>query len=227
MQFLFRSPTMPSASSALPGRSDAMPVPDRHAVNGASLTGPWPDGTKTAIFALGCFWGAEKDFWETPGVISTAVGYAGGFTPNPTYREVSTGQTGHAESVLVAYDPSKVTYEELLRVFWEHHDPTQGHRQGNDVGTQYRSAIFTTDDAQQRAAEASRDAYQRQLSAAGYGEIRTEIAPAGPFYYAEAYHQQYLEKQPYGYCPNHATGVKLPDDFVATRLQYVDSLDQR
>ncbi|HXI79376.1 MAG TPA: peptide-methionine (S)-S-oxide reductase MsrA [Verrucomicrobiae bacterium] len=223
MQFLFRTPSMPTADKALPGRSEPMALAtDRHVVNGASLTGPWPDGTKTAIFALGCFWGAEKDFWETPGVISTAVGYAGGFTPNATYREVTTGQTGHAEAVLVAYDPSKVSFEQLLKVFWERHDPTQGNRQGNDMGTQYRSAIFTTDDAQQQAAEASRAMYQKQLTAAGYGQITTEIAPAPPFYYAEDYHQQYLAKNRNGYCPNHATGVKLPDDFKVTTLQYVD-----
>jgi peptide-methionine (S)-S-oxide reductase len=222
MQFLFRSPSMPSASSALPGRQESMPVPARHFVNGASLTGPWPDGTQTAIFAFGCFWGAEKEFWETPGVVSTAVGYAGGFTPNANYREVSSGQTGHAEAVLVAFDPEKVSYGQLLKVFWENHDPTQGNRQGNDVGTQYRSAIFTADEAQQRAAEASRDMFQERLSAAGYGEIKTEIAPAGPFYYAEEYHQQYLAKVPHGYCPVHATGVKLPDDFVVTPLQYAD-----
>jgi peptide-methionine (S)-S-oxide reductase len=222
MQFLFRSPSMPSAASALPGRSESMPVPARHFVNGASLTGPWPDGTQTAIFAFGCFWGAEKEFWETPGVVSTAVGYSGGFTPNANYREVSSGQTGHAEAVLVAFDPEKVSYEQLLKIFWESHDPTQGNRQGNDVGTQYRSAIFTANEAQQRAAEASRDMYQERLSAAGYGEIKTEIAPAGPFYYAEEYHQQYLAKVPNGYCPVHATGVRLPDAFGATPLQYVD-----
>jgi peptide-methionine (S)-S-oxide reductase len=222
MQFLFRSPSMPSAASALPGRSESMPVPARHFVNGASLTGPWPDGTQTAIFAFGCFWGAEKEFWETPGVVSTAVGYSGGFTPNANYREVSSGQTGHAEAVLVAFDPEKVSYEQLLKIFWESHDPTQGNRQGNDVGTQYRSAIFTANEAQQRAAEASRDMYQERLSAAGYGEIKTEIAPAGPFYYAEEYHQQYLAKVPNGYCPVHATGVRLPDAFGATPLQYVE-----
>jgi peptide-methionine (S)-S-oxide reductase len=155
-------------------------------------------------------------------VVSTAVGYAGGFTPNANYHEVRTGQTGHAEAVLVAYDPAKVSYEQLLKVFWEQHDPTQGNRQGNDMGTQYRSAIFTTDDAQQRTAEASRDAYQERLKAKGFGMITTEIAPAPPFYYAEDYHQQYLAKDPYGYCPNHSTGVKLPDDFVVTPLQYVD-----
>ena len=211
MQFLFRTPSMPTADKALPGRSEPMALAtDRHEVNGASLTGPWPDGTKTAIFALGCFWGAEKDFWETPGVISTAVGYAGGFTPNATYREVTTGQTGHAEAVLVAYDPSKVSFEQLLKVFWERHDPTQGNRQGNDMGTQYRSAIFTTDDAQQQAAEASRAMYQKQLTAAGYGQITTEIAPAPPFYYAEDYHQQYLAKNPNGYCGLGGTGVACP-----------------
>jgi peptide-methionine (S)-S-oxide reductase len=213
---------MPTAEEALPGRAEKMPVPKTHAVNGHPLEPPFPAGMKTALFGLGCFWGAEKKFWQTPGVFTTAVGYAGGLTPNPTYREVCTGQTGHAEAVLVAYDPSRVTYEQLLKVFWEQHDPTQGNRQGNDVGTQYRSAIYTTDEAQLQAAEASRDAYQEQLSAAGYGQIKTEIAPAGPFFYAEDYHQQYLEKVPHGYCPNHATGVKLPDDFRVTPLQYVD-----
>src|SRR5262245_9796235 len=213
---------MPTPTEALKGRSETMDVPAHHFVNGASLTGPWPDGTKTAIFALGCFWGAEKDFWQTPGVISTAVGYTGGFTPNPTYREVCSEKTGHAEAVLVAYDPSQVSYEQLLKVFWEHHDPTQGMRQGNDIGTSYRSAIYATDDEQLAAAKASRDMYQKQLSAAGYGEITTEIAPAPPFYYAEEYHQQYLAKNPFGYCPIHATGVKLPDDFKVTPLQYVD-----
>jgi peptide-methionine (S)-S-oxide reductase len=199
-----------------------MPVPARHVVNGAPLRGPWPDGTRTAIFALGCFWGAEKDFWETPGVVSTAVGYAGGFTPNANYREVCTGRTGHAEAVLVAYDPKRISYEELLKVFWEHHDPTQGMRQGNDVGSQYRSAIYATDAEQLAAAEASKAMYQERLTAAGYGEITTEIAPAPEFYYAEDYHQQYLAKEPNGYCPNHSTCVKLPDDFVVTPLQYVD-----
>jgi len=222
MQFLFRSPSMPSPDSALPGRREPLPLTDRHFVNGASLKGPWADGTRTAIFGLGCFWGAEKDFWETPGVVSTAVGYAGGYTPNANYREVGSGQTGHAEAVLVAYDPAKVSYEQLLKIFWEAHDPTQANRQGNDHGTQYRSIILTADAEQQAAAEASRDAYQQRLTAAGFGPIMTEIAPAGPFYYAEDYHQQYLAKNPFGYCPNHATGVKLPDDFVVTPLQYVD-----
>jgi peptide-methionine (S)-S-oxide reductase len=221
MQFLFRSPSMPSADSALPGRSEPMPLTDRHFVIDASLKGPWPDGTRTAIFALGCFWGAEKDFWETPGVVSTAVGYAGGFTPNADYREVCSGKTGHAESVLVAYDPANVSYEQLLKVFWEHHDPTQGNRQGNDSGTQYRSAIYATDAEQLAAAEASRDAYQERLTAAGFGQITTEIKLAPEFYYAEDYHQQYLAKNPNGYCPNHATGVTFPD-VVVTPLQYVD-----
>ncbi len=222
MQFFRRSQSMPSPTDSLPGRAEPLSVPDRHFVNGAPLRAPWPDGTKTAIFALGCFWGAEKDFWQTPGVISTAVGYAGGYTPNPTYEEVCSERTGHAEAVLVAYDPARVSFEELLKVFWEHHDPTQGMRQGNDMGTSYRSAIYTTDDEQLKAAEASRDVYQERLKAAGYGEITTEIAPAPAFYYAEDYHQQYLAKNPRGYCPNHSTGVKLPDDFVVTPLQYVD-----
>jgi peptide-methionine (S)-S-oxide reductase len=222
MQFFRHTPSMPTSTNALPGRSDPIPVPDHHFVNGASLIGPWPDGTKTAIFGLGCFWGAEKHFWETPGVVSTAVGYAGGYTPNATYGEVCSGQTGHAEVVLVAYDPARVSYEELLRIFWENHDPTQGMRQGNDVGTQYRSLIYATDDEQLRAAEASREIYQQMLRDAGFGEITTEIAPAPTFYYAEDYHQQYLAKNPFGYCPVHATGVKLPADFQVTPLAYVD-----
>ena len=222
MQFFRTNPKLPSPADSLPGRAEIMPVPDRHYVNGASLTPPWPDGTRTAIFAMGCFWGAEKDFWQTPGVISTAVGYAGGQTPNANYGEVCSGRTGHAEAVLVAYDPSQVSYEELLKVFWENHDPTQGMRQGNDVGTQYRSAIFATDDEQLRSAVASRNIYQARLSEAGFGEVTTEIAAAPTFYYAEDYHQQYLAKNVNGYCPNHRTGVKLPDNFVVTPLQYVD-----
>ena len=222
MQFLFRSPSMPTSDTSLPGRSEVMPLTDRHFVNGASLKGTWADGTRTAIFGFGCFWGAEKDFWETPGVISTAVGYAGGFTQNADYREVCSGKTGHAEVVLVAYDPTKVAYEQLLKVFWEAHDPTQGNRQGNDHGTQYRSVIFAADAEQQAAAEASRDAYQERLSAARFGQITTEIAPAPAFYYAEDYHQQYLAKNPGGYCPNHATGVKLPEGFAVTPLTYVE-----
>jgi peptide-methionine (S)-S-oxide reductase len=197
-------------------------TPGRHRILGTPLAGPWPEGTKTAIFGLGCFWGAEKAFWQIPGVVTTAVGYAGGSTANPTYEEACSGRTGHAEAVLVAYDPSRVSYEELLRTFWEEHDPTQGMRQGNDMGTQYRSLILTADDEQRAAAEASRAAFQTNLTAAGYGEITTEIATAGPFYYAEDYHQQYLDRNPRGYCPVHTTGVKLPDDFVVTPLQYVD-----
>jgi peptide-methionine (S)-S-oxide reductase len=196
-------------------------TPGTHTILGTPLAGPWPDGTKTAIFGLGCFWGAEKAFWQLPGVVTTAVGYAGGSTPNPTYNEACTGKTGHAEVVLVAYDPKRITYEQLLKTFWEDHDPTQGMRQGNDMGTQYRSIILTADDEQRTLAEATRDAYQAKLSAAGYKDITTEITPAGPFYYAEDYHQQYLDKNPRGYCPNHSTGVKLPDVQV-TPLQYVD-----
>ena len=197
-------------------------TPGRHSILGTPLAGPWPDGTQTAIFGLGCFWGAEKAFWGLPGVVTTAVGYAGGSTPNPTYEEACTGRTGHAEVVLVAYDPSQTSYEALLKTFWEDHDPTQGMRQGNDMGTQYRSLILTTNDAQRAAAEASRDAFQANLTRAGFGAITTEIAPAGPFYYAEDYHQQYLEKNPRGYCPNHRTGVTLPEGFAVTPLQYVD-----
>jgi peptide-methionine (S)-S-oxide reductase len=210
MFWLRSSPTMPSATEVLPGRPEPLPIPDRHHVNGARLSPPWPDGTRTAVFALGCFWGAEKAFWQLPGVVSTAVGYAGGFTPNPSYEEVCSGRTGHAEVVLVAYDPERISYEELLRAFWEHHDPTQGMRQGNDVGTQYRSAVYWATDAERAAAEASREAYQERLTAAGYGPISTEIAEAGLFYYAEAYHQQYLSKNPAGYCPDHSTGVACP-----------------
>jgi peptide-methionine (S)-S-oxide reductase len=223
MRFLFgKSAAMPTAEEALAGRSEAIPVPDRHRVLGTPLTPPWPEGIKTAEFALGCFWGEEKRFWEEPGVYSTAVGYAGGFTPNPTYEEVCSERTGHAETVLVAFDPSKVSYEQLLKVFWESHDPTQGMRQGNDAGTSYRSIIFVADEEQRRLAEASRDAYQAKLTAAGYGKITTEILDAGPFYYAEAYHQQYLDKNPFGYCPNHSTGVTLPLDFEVAPLQYVE-----
>ena len=225
MQFFRSKPqTVPSPAESLPGRSEPIVNPGIHTVLGTPIAGPWPEGTRTAVFALGCFWGDEKDFWSIPGVVSTAVGYVGGHTPNPTYEEVCSGRTGHAEAVLVAYDPSKLTYEQLLKAFWEHHDPTQGMRQGNDMGTQYRSMILVADDDQRRRAEASRDAYQQQLTAAGYGAITTEIVDASAFYYAEDYHQQYLDKVPpgTGYCPNHATGVKLPDDFVVTPLQYVD-----
>jgi peptide-methionine (S)-S-oxide reductase len=221
---LFRRDTsMPTPASALAGRAEPMAVPDRHLVTGATLAGPWPDGTRTAVFGLGCFWGAEKAFWSLPGVISTAVGYAGGYTPNPTYEEVCSGRTGHAEAVLVAYDPASISYEELLKVFWEHHDPTSGMRQGNDVGTQYRSAIYWATDEDRAAAEASRDAYQERLAAAGYGSITTEIAKAGPFYYAEPYHQQYLIRNPNGYCPDHSTGVACPVTSMGVKASEEDA----
>jgi peptide-methionine (S)-S-oxide reductase len=187
-----------------------MPIPAAHHVNGHTLGPDFPPGIETAVFGMGCFWGAERKFWETDGVYTTAAGYAGGFTPNPTYEEVCSGRTGHAEVVLVVFDPAKVSYEELLRIFWENHDPTQGMRQGNDVGSQYRSVIYTYSDDQRKQAEASRDAYQRELEAAGYGHITTEILEAPPFYYAEDYHQQYLHKNPFGYCPDHSTGVSCP-----------------
>jgi peptide-methionine (S)-S-oxide reductase len=192
---------------ALPGRSEKMPVPASHFVNGARLEPPLPEGTELALFGLGCFWGAERKFWQTPGVVSTSAGYAGGSTPNPTYREVCSGQTGHTEVVRVVFDPKKVSYAELLRGFWEAHDPTQGMRQGNDVGTQYRSAIYTYGGAQAKAAAASREEYQRSLDAAGFGSITTEIREAPEFYYAEDYHQQYLAKNPGGYCGLGGTGV--------------------
>jgi peptide-methionine (S)-S-oxide reductase len=210
--FGFRKTQMVTAQDALPGRDTAMRVPDRHEVLDAPLLPPYPAGTQVAEFALGCFWGAEKDFWQTPGVVSTAVGYEGGFTPNPSYEEVCSGRTGHAESVRVVFDPAKISYPELLKVFWESHDPTQGMRQGNDMGSQYRSAIFYQSPEQQAEAEESRASYQKRLSEAGYGEITTEIVPAGEFYFAEDYHQQYLSssKNPYGYCPDHGTGVSCP-----------------
>ncbi len=201
---------MATAEDALPGRDRAMPVPARHEVLGSSLRPPYPAGTQVAEFALGCFWGAERTFWRTPGVVSTSVGYEGGFTPNPTYEEVCSGRTGHAEAVRVVFDPDKVSYGELLRIFWESHDPTQGMRQGNDLGTQYRSAIFYQTPQQQAEAEASLAAYQKRLTEAGYGQITTEIVPAGEFYFAEDYHQQYLHKVPNGYCPDHSTGVTCP-----------------
>jgi len=223
MRFFTSKPdVVPTPAEALPGRPDPITVPGVHRILSTPLAGPWPDGTQTAIFGLGCFWGAEKAFWQLPGVVTTAVGYAGGSTPNPTYEESCTGKTGHAEVVFVAFDPSRISYEQLLKTFWEDHDPTQKMRQGNDVGTEYRSIILTANDEQQRIAEASRDAFQTMLSAKGYGAITTEIVPAGPFYYAEDYHQQYLDRNPRGYCPIHATGVKLPDDFMVTPLQYVD-----
>jgi peptide-methionine (S)-S-oxide reductase len=211
MQMLFKDKTkMIARERALPGREQATPVPERHAVLGTPLRPPFPEGIQQAVFAMGCFWGAEQLFWQLPGVYSTAVGYSGGFTPNPTYEEVCSGSTGHAEAVLVAFDPTKISYEELLRHFWEGHDPTQGMRQGNDVGTQYRSAIYWSDDAQRATAEASRDMYAERLKARGYGEITTEIANAGTFYYAEDYHQQYLHKNPDGYCGLGGTGVSCP-----------------
>jgi len=208
---------MPTREEALPGRETRMPVPELHDVNGHRIVPPFPAGLETAIFGMGCFWGAEKKFWQTPGVYSTAVGYAGGLTPNPTYREVCSGATGHTEVVLVVFDPKAVSYEELLRVFWENHDPTQRMRQGNDVGTQFRSAIYATSDAQRTAAEASRDAYQAKLSAAGYGAITTEIAAAPELYYAEDYHQQYLAKNPDGYCGIGGTGVSCPVGVFAAK----------
>jgi peptide-methionine (S)-S-oxide reductase len=200
------------ADEALPGRPEAMPIPATHHVNGAPLAPPWPEGTQTAVFGMGCFWGAERIFWQLDGVRSTAVGYAGGHTPNPTYEAVCSGRTGHTEAVLVAFDPATVSYDTLLATFWEGHDPTQGMRQGNDRGTQYRSAIYTTDAEQAAAAEASKAAYQERLAAAGYGAITTEIRPAAeaPFFYAEDYHQQYLSKNPNGYCGIGGTGVSCP-----------------
>jgi peptide-methionine (S)-S-oxide reductase len=204
---------LPSASEALPGRSEAMPVPEKHFVLGTPLMPPFP-GMELAMFGMGCFWGAEKKFWQAPGVLSTMVGYAAGITPNPTYREVCTGMTGHNEVVRVAFDPRKTSYAEMLRVFWENHDPTQGMRQGNDVGTQYRSGIYAHDEAQKKAAEASLAEYQKLLTAAGHDRITTEILDAPPFYYAEAYHQQYLAKNPDGYCGLGGTGVACPIGLV-------------
>jgi peptide-methionine (S)-S-oxide reductase len=208
--FGFRKSRRITAEQALPGRDTTMPVPTRHEVLGTSLTPPYPDGTEVAEFALGCFWGAEKTFWQTPGVLSTSVGYAGGFTPNPSYEEVCSGHTGHAEAVRVVFDPKQISYQQLLKAFWESHNPTQGMRQGHDIGTQYRSVIFYHGDAQREAAEASAQAYGKQLAKARYGEITTEIVPAGEFYFAEGYHQQYLHKVPNGYCPDHGTGVACP-----------------
>jgi peptide-methionine (S)-S-oxide reductase len=209
--FLFREKSkMIDAERALPGRDTPIAAPDRHDVLGTSLTPPFPENTETLVVGMGCFWGAERMFWQLDGVYTTAVGYAGGYTPNATYEEVCSGSTGHTEAVLVVFDPAKVSRDEILRTFWEGHDPTQGMRQGNDVGTQYRSAVYYASDEQRAAIEASRDRYQASLSAAGHGEIATEIAPAGPFYYAEAYHQQYLAKNPAGYCGLGGTGVSCP-----------------
>ncbi len=210
---------MIDSERALPGRDAEMPVADRHAVLGTPLKPPFPDGMERLIVGMGCFWGAEKLFWQAPGVYTTAVGYAGGYTPNPTYEEVCSGSTGHTEVVLVVFDPSKTSLEAILKLFWENHNPTQGMRQGHDLGTQYRSAIYFSDEAQRAAAQASRDAYAEQLKAAGYGEITTEISPAGPFYYAEDYHQQYLHKNPWGYCPDHGTGVACPIGLNVPQVQ--------
>lgn len=211
-----RTTDMVAPERALPGRAEAMTVPERHLVLGTPLTPPFPEGSERALFALGCFWGAERRFWETPGVVTTAAGYSGGFTPNPTYEEVCSGLTGHAETVLVVFDPSSTTYDGLLSVFFESHDPTQGMRQGNDVGTQYRSAIFVATDAQRAAAQAAAARYRLALEAAGYGPVTTEIAAAGPFYYAEPYHQQYLAANPQGYCGLGGTGVACPAGVVGT-----------
>ena len=209
--FLFeKSVRQVSPEEALPGRDERMPVPARHEVLGTPLEPPFPDGLEQAVFGMGCFWGAERVFWRAEGVYTTAVGYAGGYTPNPTYEEVCSGRTGHTEAVLVVFDPARISYEEILRLFWENHDPTQGMRQGNDVGTQYRSAIYTFDEDQRRLAEASREAFAKRLQAEGYGPITTEVAPAGPFYYAEDYHQQYLEKNPFGYDCHAGTGIACP-----------------
>ena len=205
---MFTKTRMPAEDAALPGRDAEMPVPDRHFVNGHPINGPFPAGLEQAMFGMGCFWGAERKFWQLPGVYTTAVGYAAGYTRNPTYREVCSGMTGHNEVVLVVFDPSKTTYDDLLRVFWENHDPTQGMRQGNDVGTQYRSGIYVFSDAQRAAAERSRDAYASALQSHGYGGVTTEILDAPPFYYAEDYHQQYLAKNPGGYCGLGGTGVR-------------------
>jgi len=218
-KLLSRKQTIPSAEDALPGRSQEIAVPAKHFVNGHPLKGPFPAGLEQAVFGLGCFWGAERKFWQAPGVYTTAVGYAGGSTPNPTYQETCTGLTGHTEAVLVVYDPKVISYDQLLKIFWESHDPTQGMRQGNDVGTPYRSAIYTLTPEQKRAAEASKAAYQKMLTASGHGAITTEIAEAGPFYYAEEYHQQYLAKNPGGYCGLGGTGVSCPIGLETTAAE--------
>ncbi|MGH2379651.1 MAG: peptide-methionine (S)-S-oxide reductase MsrA [Candidatus Limnocylindria bacterium] len=217
--FLFGNKTrMPEPGDALPGRDQALPTAERHFINDSALKGPYPAGSELATFGMGCFWGAEKLFWQTPGVLSTTAGYAGGSTPNPTYEEVCSGRTGHAEVVQIVFDPHRIGYEELLKLFWENHDPTQGMRQGNDRGTQYRSAIFTHTDAQRAAATASRDMYQGELSKSGFGEITTEIADAPAYYFAEDYHQQYLAKNVNGYNPAHTTGVACPIGSTGVRL---------
>jgi peptide-methionine (S)-S-oxide reductase len=209
---------LPTADEALPGRNTEIPVADRHTVLDTPLKGPWPAGMQTAVFGMGCFWGAERLFWQVPGVYSTAVGYAGGITPNPTYEEVCSGRTGHTEAVLVVYDPDKVSYDQLLKVFWENHDPTQGMRQGNDIGTQYRSTIYTTTDEQHARALESRELFQNVTRGAGFGDITTEIGQAGDFYYAEDYHQQYLSdvKNPNGYCNHGPNGMSCPIGVVST-----------
>ena len=217
MALFFREKTkMIDAERALPGRETEIPVPDKHFVLGTPLKPPFPEGLQTAVFGMGCFWGAERKFWEADGVYTTAVGYAGGYTPNPTYEEVCSGSTGHTEAVLVVFDPQKTSYDEMLRIFWENHDPTQGMRQGNDVGTQYRSAVYVTSPAQRAAAEETRDAFAPVLRESGYGAITTEIADAGEFYFAEGYHQQYLAKNPNGYCGLGGTGVACPVGLSAT-----------
>jgi peptide-methionine (S)-S-oxide reductase len=210
MFFAQKTLELPTAATALPGRAHPIPTAETHFVNGRPLKGPYPEGLETAVFAMGCFWGVERIFWNIPGVWVTAVGYVNGITPNPTYEEVCSGRTGHTEAVLVVYDPKAVTYAQLLKAFWENHDPTQGMRQGNDVGTQYRSGIYPVNDAQTQAAEASRAAFQAALSARGFGQITTEIEPAGPFFFAEDYHQQYLAKNPHGYCGIGGVGVSCP-----------------
>jgi peptide-methionine (S)-S-oxide reductase len=201
---------MPEREGALPGRDTSVEVPDRHFINGNPLVGPWPEGHEVAVFGMGCFWGAERRFWQLDGVYSTNVGYAGGYTPNPSYEEVCTGQTGHTEAVMVVYDPSVIPYDQLLRVFWETHDPTQGYRQGNDLGSQYRSAIYTTIDEQLDQAKRSQDIYQDVITSEGFGAITTEIVPLGEYYYAEDYHQQYLGKNPHGYDCHANTGIGYP-----------------
>ena len=217
MFFRVKKLEVPSPEAALPGRAERMPVPETHFVSGARIVPPFPDGLENAVFGMGCFWGAERKFWEAPGVYATAVGYAGGTTPNPTYEEVCSGQTGHAEVVLAVFDPAKTSYDDLLKLFWENHDPTQGMRQGNDVGTQYRSAIYAFGPAQRAAAEQSREAYGRVLAAAGYGPVTTEVREAPDFYYAEDYHQQYLAKNPGGYCGIGGTGVACPVGLAKAR----------
>ena len=216
MLFTRKQSNMVDAESALPGRATEMPLPAKHEVLGTPLKGPFPAGVETAVFGMGCFWGAERIFWEAAGVYTTAAGYAGGFTPNPTYEEVCSGRTGHTEVVLVAFHAEQTSFEDMLKLFWEGHDPTQGMRQGNDVGTQYRSSIYWYGEAQRSAAEASREAYQAMLTKSGHGEITTEIAQAGPFYYAEDYHQQYLAKNPNGYCGLGGTGVSCPIGLAST-----------